>query len=70
MPSERSAQRGLWEGDRLHLDLVGRGTFYGMLASWRGQLFRDANFAKPYSLEIRPETDRIMARGYTPGNRG
>ena len=21
-------------------------------------------------LEIRPETDRIMARGYTPGNRG
>ena len=41
----RSDQRGLWEADRLYLDLVGRDSFYGLLASLRGQLFHDADFA-------------------------
>ena len=36
----RSAQRGLLEADHLYLDYVGRGSFYGFLASLRGQLFR------------------------------
>ena len=43
---ERSDQRGLWEADRLYLDHVGRDTFYGLLASLRGRLFRDADFAE------------------------
>ena len=43
---ERSDQRGLWEADQLCLDLVGRGTFYGLLALLRGQLFQDADFAE------------------------
>ena len=33
----RSAQRGLLESDHLYLDYVGRGSFYGFLASLRGQ---------------------------------
>jgi len=37
----RSGQRGLLEADRLYLDYVGRNSFYGFLASMRGQLFRD-----------------------------
>ena len=45
MLGERSDQRGLWEADRLYLDHVGRDTFYGLLASLRGRLFRDADFA-------------------------
>ena len=48
MLGERSDQRGLWEADHLYLDLVGRDTFYGLLASLRGQLFRDADFAELY----------------------
>ena len=48
MLGERSDQRGLWEADRLYLDHVGRDTFYGMLASLRGRLFRDAEFAEFY----------------------
>ena len=47
MLGERSDQRGLWEADRLYLDHVGRDTFYGMLASLRGRLFRDAEFYCP-----------------------
>ena len=35
----RPAQRGLLEADHLYLDYVGRGSFYGFLASLRGQLF-------------------------------
>ena len=42
----RSAQRGLLEADHLYLDYVGRGSFYGFLASLRGQLFRDEEFAE------------------------
>ena len=48
MLGERSDQRGLWEADRLYLDHVGQDTFYGLLASLRGQLFRDADFAEFY----------------------
>ena len=48
MLGERSDQRGLWEADRLYLDHVGRESFYGLLASLRGQLFRDADFAEFY----------------------
>ena len=44
MLGERSDQRGLWEADRLYLDHVGRESFYGLLASLRGRLFRDAEF--------------------------
>ena len=43
---ERSDQRGLWEADRLYLDHVGKDSFYGLLASLRGQLFRDSDFAE------------------------
>ena len=48
MLGERSDQRGLWEADRLYLDHVGRDTFYVVLASLRGRLFRDADFAEFY----------------------
>ena len=48
MLGERSDQRGLWEADRLYLDHVGRESFYGFLASLRGRLFRDADFAEFY----------------------
>ena len=48
MLGERSEQRGLWEADRLYLDHVGKDTFYGLLASLRGRLFRDADFAEFY----------------------
>ena len=51
MLGERSDQRGLWEADQLYLDLVGKDTFYGLLASLRGQLFRDADFAEFYCLD-------------------
>ena len=51
MLGERSDQRGLWEADRLYLDHVGRDTFYGLLASLRGQLFRDADFAEFYCAD-------------------
>ena len=51
MLGERSEQRGLWEADRLYLDHVGRETFYGLLASLRGRLFRDADFAEFYCAD-------------------
>ena len=51
MLGERSDQRGLWEADRLYLDHVGRGTFCGLLASLRGRLFRDAEFAEFYCAD-------------------
>ena len=44
----RPAQRGLLEADHLYLDYLGRGSFYGFLASLRGQLFRDEDFAELY----------------------
>ena len=51
MLGERSDQRGLWEADRLYLDHVGRDSFYGLLASLRGRLFRDADFAEFYCAD-------------------
>ena len=48
MLGERSDQRGLWEADQLYLDHVGRDTFYGLLASLRGRMFRDTEFAEFY----------------------
>ena len=44
----RSAQFGLLEADHLYMDFVGRDSFYGFLASMRGQLFKDGDFAKLY----------------------
>jgi len=44
----RSAQFGLLEADHMYLDHVGCKTFYGFLASMRGQLFRDEEFAEFY----------------------
>ena len=51
MLGERSDQRGLWEADRLYLDHVGKDTFYGLLASLRGQLFWDSDFAEFYCAD-------------------
>ena len=51
MLGERSDQRSLWEADRLYLDHVGKDTFYGLLASLRGQLFREADFAGFYCAD-------------------
>jgi hypothetical protein len=44
----RSYQRGLLEADHLYLDHVGQQSFYGFLASMRGQLFKDGEFAELY----------------------
>ena len=51
MLGERSDQRGLWEADSLYLDHVGRDTFYGLLASLRGRMFRDSDFAEFYCAD-------------------
>ena len=48
MLGKRSDQRGLLEADHLYGAHVGRESFYGLLASMRGQLFRDEEFAKIY----------------------
>ena len=48
MLGKRTPQRGLFEADHLYLDWVGQGTFYGVLASLRGKLFRDEDFASLY----------------------
>lgn len=48
MLGKRGAQRGLFEADHLYLAHVGRATFYGFLASQRGRLFRDEEFAALY----------------------
>ena len=48
MLGKRSEQKGLWEADRLYLDYVGKDTFYGLLASLRGRLFSDDDFAEIY----------------------
>src|SRR3989337_1851878 len=50
MLGERGSQRGLFEADHLYGDFVGRESFYGFLASRRGVLFRDQDFAKLYCL--------------------
>jgi hypothetical protein len=50
MLGKRGPQRGLFEADSLYSDFVGRDTFYGWLASQRGTLFRDEDFAPLYTL--------------------
>ncbi len=50
MLGERGPQRGLFEADHFYGDFVGRESFYGFLASQRGVLFRDQDFAKLYCL--------------------
>src|SRR3989304_5393111 len=51
MLGKRSHQGGLFEADNLYLDFVGRQSFYGFLASHRGQLFRDEEFAHLYCAD-------------------
>lgn len=51
MLSLRTDQRGIFEADHLWLDHVGRTTFYGFLASQRGELFKDEDFAELYSRD-------------------
>src|SRR3954447_3530074 len=48
MLGKRSAQRGLFEADTLYADFVGRDTFYGWLATQRGELFPDEVFLGLY----------------------
>ena len=48
MLGKRSKQRGLFEADTMYGDFVGEETFYGWLASERGRLFRDEDFADLY----------------------
>ncbi len=45
---KRSKQRGLFEADTMHIEFVGRGSFYGYLASQRGRLFRNEDSADLY----------------------
>ena len=49
MLGQRSPQKTLFEADTQYLDFVGRGSFYAFLASQRGQLFRDEDFAGLYN---------------------
>jgi transposase len=48
MLGQRSGQWGMFEADTLYGDFVGKRTFYGYLASQRGELFRDEDFAALY----------------------
>ena len=52
MLGQRSPQRGLFEADNLHLDAVGRQSFYGFLATHRGELFHDDDFAAFYATRL------------------
>ena len=52
MLGERGPQRGLFEADTIYLGFVGAQTFYGFLASQRGQLFRDEDFARLYNPKL------------------
>ena len=51
MLGKQSDQRGLWGADSLYIEHVGRGSFYGLLASLRGELFRDEDFAELYCTD-------------------
>ena len=50
MLGKRGPQRGLFEADTLYGEFVGRDSFYGWLASQRGELFRDEEFAGLYAV--------------------
>ena len=51
MLGKRGAQRGLFEADTAYGAFVGRDSFYGWLASQRGELFRDEEYAGLYVLD-------------------
>src|SRR5437773_6532981 len=51
MLGKRGPQRGLFEADTAYGAFVGRDSFYGWLASQRGELFRDEDFAALYVLD-------------------
>src|SRR5688572_4835223 len=51
MLGKRGPQRGLFEADTAYGAFVGRDSFYGWLASQRGELFRDEEFAGLYVLD-------------------
>jgi transposase len=51
MLGKRGSQRGLFEADTAYGAFVGRDSFYGWLASQRGELFRDEEFAGLYVLD-------------------
>jgi transposase len=51
MLGKRGPQWGLFEADTTYGAFVGRGSFYGWLASQRGELFRDEEFAGLYVLD-------------------
>jgi transposase len=51
MLGKRGPQRGLFEADTAYGAFVGRDSFYGWLASQRGELFRDEAFAGLYALD-------------------
>lgn len=52
MLGQRSRQKNLFEVDSQYLDFVGRQSFYAFLASQRGQLFRDSDFAGLYHTKV------------------
>src|SRR3954469_17377972 len=51
MLGKRGPQRGLFEADTAYLTFVGETSFYGWLASQRGELFRDEAFAGLYVFD-------------------
>jgi transposase len=51
MLGKRGPQRGLFEADTVYGAFVGRDSFYGWLASQRGELFEDEAFAGLYVLD-------------------
>jgi transposase len=51
MLGKRGPQRGLFEADTAYGAFVGRDSFYGWLASQRGELFCDEEFAGLYVLD-------------------
>jgi transposase len=51
MLGKRDPQRGLFEADTAYGAFVGRDSFYGWLASQRGELFQDEQFAGLYVLD-------------------
>jgi transposase len=51
MLGKRGPQRGLFEADTTYGAFVGRDSFYGWLASQRGELFRDEDYADLYVLD-------------------
>ena len=63
MLGKRSDQKGLWEADRLYLDYVGKDTFYGLLASLRGQ-----ELGLDGQPGVFPLSDRLAEMGGIPVN--